>query len=339
MGEKLDAVFEGGGVKGVALIGAASVVEEAGYSFENLAGTSAGAIVATLLAAGYSAAELKPIIMSINFTQFEDASWFGKIPLIGPTYEMIRNLGLYRGDDFLNTMRKLLDAKGVHTFRDLIMPNQEDPRYRYKVRVVASDISRGRMVVLPQDIRDYHQDPDDVEVALAVRMSMSIPYFFQPITLKNPVGQTCYIVDGALLSNFPVELFDEPDPPSWPTFGFCLVPPNAPPASDQPVINQVGGPITMLWSMFMTATEAHDAQAASIPSVSARTIKIDDLNISPIDFNLTALQNAALYDSGRAAAKAFLDHWSFPDYITQFRSGQFENRRQAILQLPTTSMP
>ncbi len=46
---KCDAVFEGGGVKGIGLVGAISEIEKAGYGFENLAGTSAGAIVASLL--------------------------------------------------------------------------------------------------------------------------------------------------------------------------------------------------------------------------------------------------------------------------------------------------
>ena len=50
---KIDAVFEGGGVKGIGLVGAVAVTEEKGYQFENLAGTSAGAIVAALIAAGY----------------------------------------------------------------------------------------------------------------------------------------------------------------------------------------------------------------------------------------------------------------------------------------------
>jgi NTE family protein len=324
-------------VKGIALVGAASVVEEAGYAFQNLAGTSAGAIVATLLAAGYSAAELKPILMGLNFSQLEDASWLGRIPVIGQAYEIFAHLGLYQGDYFLNLMRGLLSAKGVHTFRDLIMPDEPDPRYRYKVRVVASDISRGHMVVLPQDFRDYRHDPDLMEVALAVRMSMSIPYFFQPVTLKNPLAQTCYIVDGGLLSNFPIELFDAPDPPAWPTFGFCQVRPLAPPDRDMPVINAVNGPLTMLESMFWTATEAHDAHAMSIPSVSARTIRINNLGISSIDFGVTTAQKEALYESGRAAATEFLAHWSFPDYVAQFRSGQFETRRQPLLAMPSSS--
>ncbi len=59
MPKKADAVFEGGGVKGIGLVGAVSEVEKADYEFVNLAGTSAGAIVASLLAVGYKAADIK----------------------------------------------------------------------------------------------------------------------------------------------------------------------------------------------------------------------------------------------------------------------------------------
>jgi NTE family protein len=255
MSQKLDGVFEGGGVKGIALIGAASVVEEHGYVWENLAGTSAGAIVATLLAAGYSAADLHPILNNIDFKKFEDTSMIGGVPVFGPQYEIFRHLGLYRGDYFLNLMRDLLAAKGKRTFRDLIVPDVTDPRYRFKVQVIASDISRGQMLILPGDIRAYGIEPEDLEIALAVRMSMSIPYFFQPIPLKTTLGETCYIVDGGLLSNFPIELFDVPGVPEWPTFGFCLVPPQTTPtptsASSTPstVRSRCSGPCsTQRWS-------------------------------------------------------------------------------------------
>ena len=55
---RADAVFEGGGVKGIGLVGAVAVAEERGYQWVNIAGTSAGAIVAALLAVGYSVAEI-----------------------------------------------------------------------------------------------------------------------------------------------------------------------------------------------------------------------------------------------------------------------------------------
>ena len=68
-----DAVFEGGGVKGIGLVGAVAVAEERGYQWVNIAGTSAGAIVAALLAAGYSAAEMKQIMEELDYNSFKDA--------------------------------------------------------------------------------------------------------------------------------------------------------------------------------------------------------------------------------------------------------------------------
>ena len=325
---RVDGVFEGGGVKGIALVGAASEIEAAGYEFVNLAGTSAGAIVATLLAAGYSAAEVKQTINGINFSTFEDPNLIGRIPYVGALVDEIFNKGLYKGDVFLNLMRDLLAKKGIHTFRDLIQPEfAGDDRYRFKVRVVASDISRGRMLVLPQDItiNDYGIAPEDLEVALAVRMSMSIPFFFEPVKLKNS-----YIVDGGLLSNFPVELFDSAGVPEWPTFGYKLV------VSGQAdpthlVQHPISGPISELAALFFTAMEAHDAYYLSNDKF-VRTITIDSLGIGSTDFNLTPAQKEALYQSGVNAAKTFLDHWDFQKYIALYRSGQpLPTRREQVL--------
>ena len=323
---RVDGVFEGGGVKGIGLVGAVSVIEAAGYEFVNLAGTSAGAIVATLIAAGYGADELKQTTNGIDFSTFEDPDLIGRIPYVGALVDEIFNKGLYKGDVFLNLMRDLLAKKGIHTFRDLIQPEfADDDRYRFKVRVVASDISRRRMLVLPQDIRDYDMVPEDLEVALAVRMSMSIPFFFEPVKLKNS-----YIVDGALLSNFPVELFDSEGVPEWPTFGFKLV--LAPQTNiTQLVEHPISGPISELSALIFTAMEAHDAYYLSNDKF-VRTIAIDTLNVGSTDFNLTPDQKEALYQSGVSAAKTFLDHWDFQKYIAEYRSGQpLPTRRERVL--------
>jgi len=75
-----DVVFEDGGVRGIGLAGALVVAEEKGYQWESLAGTSAGVIVASLLAAGYTAAEIKAIINEPDYTRFKDTSLIDKIP-------------------------------------------------------------------------------------------------------------------------------------------------------------------------------------------------------------------------------------------------------------------
>jgi len=69
---KCDAVFEGGGVKGIGLVGAVSEIEKAGYKFENLAGTSAGAIVASLLSVGFTAKEIKEELEKLDYSDFKD---------------------------------------------------------------------------------------------------------------------------------------------------------------------------------------------------------------------------------------------------------------------------
>lgn len=67
---RADAVFEGGGVKGIGLVGALAVAEERGYRWVNVAGTSAGAIVASLVAAGYGAGEMKEILQELDYRRF-----------------------------------------------------------------------------------------------------------------------------------------------------------------------------------------------------------------------------------------------------------------------------
>ena len=336
---RVDAVFEGGGVKGIALVGAAAVIEAAGYQFYNLAGTSAGAIVAALLGAGYTAAELQPILMDLDFTTLTDpATMLSRIPLVGSYLGILTDLGMYKGDAFFTLMRECLAAKGVKTFGDLVLPGETETRYRFKVHVVASDIARGNMLILPDDAQAYGMAPERLEVALAVRMSMSIPYFFTPVRVTNTLGQSCYIVDGGLLSNFPIELFDTPPPavPEWPTFGFALVSDPTEPAADVRVEYKVHGPLTLFAALFHTAVVAHDAHAMAVPDVAARTIRIDDRGIPPTQFDLTQPQKVALYDTGQTAARDFLATWDFEQYKARFRSGAPEVRRHPGLARPST---
>src|SRR5688500_3197283 len=76
-----DLIIEGGGVTGIGLAGALATLEEREYRPQNIAGTSAGAITAALLSAGYSAAELREIIITLDYRQFQDRAWEDKVPL------------------------------------------------------------------------------------------------------------------------------------------------------------------------------------------------------------------------------------------------------------------
>ena len=315
-----DAVFEGGGVKGIGLVGAVAVAEERGYQWANVAGTSAGAIVAALLAAGYNAAEMKEIMDELDYNNFKDTSLLDRVPLVGPMASMIFEKGIYEGKFIENWIRELLRKKNVQTFNDLVLEEyKDDERYRFKLRVVASDISQGRLLVLPQDIADFGIQPENLNVAAAVRMSMSIPFFYEPVKLRNKeTNQISYIVDGGILSNFPVWLFDtEGEIPEWPTFGFRLVEPE----EEREIPHQVRGPISLFAALFSTMMQAHDARYIKDEQF-IRTIPIPTLGIGTTEFDISRERSEALYQSGREAAEKFFDTWNFSKYIGRYRRGK-----------------
>jgi NTE family protein len=303
--QKINAVFEGGGVKGIGLAGAVAVTEAKGYEFINVAGTSAGAIVAALIAAGYTAKELKVILEKLDYNKFKDAGLLDKIPLLGPMLSLGFEKGIYEGAFFEGWIRDLLTKKGVRTFRDLAgAKSKGSPKYR--LQVIATDISNGRMMVLPQDIEKYGTKPDNLDVARAVRMSMSIPFFFEPVILQDAKGASTYVVDGGVLSNYPVWIFDTDDP-TLPTIGYKLVEPT----EGKP--NVIRGPISLFAALFSTMMEAHDARYIEDHDF-ARTVPIPTLGVQTTEFDLAPQKRDALYKSGVDAATEFFQHWDFPTF-------------------------
>jgi len=177
--------------------------------------------------------------------------------------------------------------------------------------VIASDVTERRLLVLPRDAPKLGiNDPDELSVALAVRMSMSIPIFFEPVRFKNPeTGVEHLIVDGGMLSNFPVWLFDAEEP-LWPTFGMKLV--------ENPKLSLPGEPllpekprsgvllvVDYLRSLVDTMMAAHDRLYIEEHDF-ARTIAIDTLGVGTTEFDLSTERALALYESGRTAAREFL---------------------------------
>ena len=331
---RVDLVFKGGGVKGVALSGALAVLEERGFRTQNVAGTSAGAIVAVLHAAGYTAAELHEILQNLDFTQFTDKAWEDRVPgLLGQGLSIFLDQGIYEGTRFQSWVRGLLEAKGKRTFRDLVHPDfADDPRYRYRCQVIASDVTGRCFLVLPQDASKLGIVPDDLPIDLAVRMSMSIPIFFEPVRITHgTTGEEHLIVDGGMLSNFPVWLFDSEGEPEWPTFGLLLVDPapNTTLEGHLAPAPTAGGPLATvhyITSLVKTMLEAHDRMYLEAADY-VRTVAIDNLGVGTTEFTLSPERAEELYQSGRKAATAFLDAWSFSRYIEEYRTGRRHSRR------------
>ena len=331
MGEpelRVDLVFEGGGVKGIGLAGALCVLEERGFRPQNLAGTSAGAIAAVLHAAGYGARELSDEILSLDFRAFQDRAWEDEVPLVGAPLSILKDRGLYEGRALEAALRERLAARGVRTFRDLVHPlYADDERYRWRAQVVASDLTARRLLVLPRDARTFGVEPDDLDVALAVRMSAGVPFYFEPVRLEHrQTGREHLVVDGGVLSSFPVWIFDVDGEPDWPTFGLKLVEPEPRAPLGERAGPGDGGVVGFVKALVGTMLEAHDRLYLEQADF-VRTIPVPTLGVRTTEFDLPPPRAAALYEAGRRAAEDFLDSWDFELYVAAFRHG---TRRSAL---------
>lgn len=327
LNKKLNIVLEGGGVKGIALVGALKALEAriAEFNVENLrglklsleesryAGTSAGAIVSALLAAGYTPAELETIIASTEFSRFADHGVLARIPIVGRPLSMahgvLRKLGMFQGDYFLDFLRSKLRDKGVRTFGDLVADHKapEGSLRRYKLYVTASDITRGRMLYLPSDLnwRQYGVSPDEMEVALAVRMSMSVPFVFRPVRTAGENGVVSHLVDGGLLSNFPLEIFDpsitrdEPLPLDRPaTIGIRIL------RDRYHSIRFPGKALRALYALASTAVEAHDYRIShnAVDELKwARAIEVNTEAVPVFKWDISQLEKEILFNEGYRA--------------------------------------
>lgn len=307
---KADAVFEGGGVRGIGLVGAVQVLEDQGYEWNKLAGTSAGSIVATLLASGYSGKELIDIMNDLDYQQMIGDTWLDKIPLVGKGLEVWFQFGVHDNDYLEKWIENLLGKKGIHSFADF--PDD-------KLKIIASDISNGRMIIFPDSLDYYNVPRENMSVAKAVRMSCSIPFFFKPVNWETNKN-SCYVVDGGLLSNYPVDIFDRLDgPPRWPTFGFRL---SQKSIQSQPA--EMDDPITFAKAIVRTMYQAHDIRHVDKHS-EVRTIFIPTGTITSTNFSLSERDQKFLYESGYQAAEKFLKTWDFDKYKAEYRNDNKES--------------
>lgn len=180
-------VFQGGGVKGIAHIGALIALEERGFKCVKASGTSVGAIIASLVIAGYHGVELKKIVESLDLTLLTEKT---------PILKAVKQLGIYDSSPLEVYLGKLLARKNINTYLDLKIEND------YKLKVLAFDLTKRKRVILPNDFVNYQINPDQYLVAKSVVMSASYPLFYQPYKIKKSI-----IIDGGIANNFPVEVF------------------------------------------------------------------------------------------------------------------------------------
>lgn len=311
----IDAVFEGGGVRGLAFLGALRALDDAGIRIRKVAGTSAGAITAAIVASGMEQSAVEANVYGMNFMDLLKKKTKPGLIMNGDPSDDVDNMGLmlanlalvgargqYKTDPLFDWMTGVLKGR-LDTFGAL--KTGKEWFQKRELKIVISDISAGEMRCCPTDLALYGVVPEKFSVAEAVRLSMSIPLFFEPGTLG---GNT--IVDGGILSSFPLATFDCPigQTPNCPTLGFRLSAPSQAPKKVTSAFGVVG-------AMLQTMLVAHDRRYARLHD-QHRIVDLTSSEISITKFSLTDADKETLYVRGYKETKAFLlNEWSWDLYL------------------------
>ena len=321
-------VFEGGGVKGIAYVGAMQVLEEKGIlrTITRVGGTSAGAINAVLVALGYSNKEQLTILKKLDFNNFMDDSW----GIVRDSERLVKEYGWYKGDFFHEWLGDLIKRKLKNpnaTFTDLKEARLPD-LYLYGTNLSTRF----------GEIFSYEHTPHE-RIADAARISMSIPLFFAAVrNARNDV-----YVDGGVLSNYPIQVFDrlkyiqveqqarmamdtdyyqkvnrpflKKHPDSSPyaynrqTLGFRLDSKQEIAAfrdRREPAHYEVGDFFDYIKALVNTIIESQGNQHLHSDDWQ-RTVYIDTLGVGTTDFDISDKKKKALLQSGREGTMAYFN--------------------------------
>jgi NTE family protein len=362
-----DLVFEGGGAKGMVFVGACEEVFKRGHSFDRLLGTSAGAITATLLAAGYTPGEMlealvekeeglsvftgfmgppppfsneeislsatKHLLDGVDFTFVPDFvekklhDRLVKVLAANGTFRhvlaLIERGGWFAADRFVSWLSTKLDSglwKGGKRKFDGMSFDQFFSATGVELSLVASDTTDESILVL------NHRTAPDCPIVWAVRMSMSIPLVWDEVIWREAWGKYLgreitghAIVDGGLLSNFPIELFisDAPQvtklmgPKSEiPVLGM-LIDEKLPVSSAKGLLVRIDikpgelRTVQRLRRLVDTATGAHDKMV--IDEYSHLVARLPAQGYGTTEFDMSDDRRAALVAAGRSAMARYFD--------------------------------
>ncbi len=300
-------VFEGAGIRGIAYCGVITELETANMmgQIEKVGGTSAGAIVALLISLGYTGKETEEIIGSTNFKKFNDGNYL----VAGGINRTKKYFGYYRGNKFETWMEKLIANKTGNpdiTFEEL------NKRGFKELYTTGTCLNKQELIIFS------HKTYPKMKVKDAVRISMSIPLYFEAVfidkdgnTVQHPRNKEGLdvMVDGGLTGNFPIRIFDTSSQRNMATIGFRI-------DSDEQIKNDAEGksiaamPVSNL-KQYMVAFYSMVIENLNRQQLTKedwlRTVSISDGDIGSRIRKLSADEINTLINNGRKALKAYLN--------------------------------
>lgn len=309
-------VFEGAGIRGMAYSGAIAELESRGLlkNMKRVGGTSAGAITALMLCLNYSAAEITTTINSTPFQKFNSGRFF----FPGGIHRVKKNFGWYRSTRFEHWFDAIIAAKtgnAAITFAGLKESGYKD------LYVTGTDLTQQKAVLLSQETFPQMRVRD------AVKISMSIPLYFEAVFMKDdgmvvphPKSKNGLhvLADGGFVANFPIAIWDSSRYvnatgkniflPNHRTIGFRI-------DSDTQLRNDSTGaglaPLPILnFKQYLTAFYTIILENLNRQTLTRedwqRTVSISDGGLSPRIRRLSRNEVETLVRNGRNATAAFL---------------------------------
>lgn len=318
-------VFEGGGVKGIAYVGALEVLEEKKILKDvvRVGGASAGAINAVLLALGYTRQEMLDILLKLDFRNFLDDSW----GVLRDVNRLVKEYGWFKGDCFEDWIRKRIVGRGQPAGVTFAQLKASGHRGLY---LIGTNLSTGYAEVFSAE-----RTPN-MRVSKALRMSMSIPLFFAAV--RNRRGDV--YVDGGVLDNYPVKLFDRqryiasserarhvrktdyykkvnrrkearrnPYVYNMQTLGFRLDTAEEIAVfrrAKQPAHQEIDHLFEYTWALIKTLLNAQNNQHLHSDDWH-RTVYVNTLDVKTTDFGIKRSEKRELIEQGRLGTEAYFD--------------------------------
>jgi len=320
--------FEGAGVLGIAYLGVLD------YLYQNdllknvmrTAGTSSGAITACVTSFQLPFEDIRGIANSLNYRKVpnrseSDASSsntediiFKLEPLLGDLnclYRLITRYGWFSSEYFYHWIKNVIanqfnnKKQPPYTFKDFKNSSlHKENRSFLDLYIVGTNLTTGTSKVF-----SYETTPM-MEVADAVRISMSIPLFFEAIEVKqyDITGNnlTNFFCDGGVINNYPIRIFDSPSfnpnllrGANMDTLGVRFM--------SRKQYFKIDNLLEYIWSLTLASNHIQQEEYYSNPMDIIRSINIDSLNISPIDFNISPNDETykKLYSAGYSAAEEY----------------------------------
>lgn len=324
-------VFEGSGILGIAYLGVLDYMYHNGQmkDIERIAGTSSGAITACVASFNLSFEEINKIASTLDYekipskNEFDDLEFipedvkeimnglFGDINCI---YRLFHHYGWYSTDYFYSWIKGVIAEQfdvsmkqPPYTFSDFKNPNLHKRNHPFlDLYIVGTNLSMKKSKVF-----SYETTPM-MEVAEAVRISMSIPLIFEAVETEDTNRSGNYVpsvyCDGGAMNNYPLHLFDTPKFNSTLSYGMNMETLGVRFLS-RLEYTEIDNLLQYIENLLQLSSYIQQESYESNPFNKARSIIIDAGDIDPINFNINTGDERYrfLYHQGYISARTFFN--------------------------------